>query len=421
MRTSVQTTQAIVSHPPEARKRKCIFEQVHVGEPAEYEAVVEMVASGVCHTDLGCGTAPDGTPGFPVHPYPRVSGHEGAAYVCAVGSKTTKVKPGDAVLLSFAFCTQCRNCQFGDPGYCHKFSALKFTGTKNAFQFPKDAAQEIRGSFFGQSSFSKLTRVQETSLVNVSKLIRHKDDLKLLALLGCGFQTGAGTVTELASTKPDDKVAITGLGGVGLAAIMTTDIWILEKLLGDGYISRESVDRREMCAKFGKDGKDFDGGALQRDFACFSQISTLNSQETSRVNVPNLLGLIETPSDGKVIGILEELIPHPECQELSSFAMIEDVSAIPKQRRKAWATHIRRTVGWLHDDGIIWGDGKADNVLIHPDSDEPGLIDFGGGTTPGWVDEHLPGSIDGDNQAVRRIFEFPEVEFCFRRAGCTLD
>lgn len=125
----------------------------------------------------------------------------------------------------------------------------------------------------------------------------------------------------------------------------------------------------------------------------------------------NLLGLIETPGDGKVIGILEELIPQAESQELSSLAMIEDVSAIPEQRRKAWATHIRRTVGWLHDNGIVWGDGKADNVLIHPDSDEPWLIDFGGGTTPGWVDEHLAGSVDGDNQAVCRIFEFLEVEF----------
>lgn len=66
---------------------------------------------------------------------------------------------------------------------------------------------------------------------------------------------------------------------------------------------------------------------------------------------------------------------------------------------------------WLHDKGIIWGDGKADNVLIHPDSDEPWLIDFGGGTTRGWVDEHLAGTVDGDNQAVSRIFEFLKVEF----------
>ncbi|KAM0542955.1 hypothetical protein ACHAPJ_012561 [Fusarium lateritium] len=220
MRASVQNTQAIISHAPKDGNRNWILEEVQIDGPAEYEAIVEMVASGVCHTDLGCGTAPDSTPGFPVPPYPRVLGHEGAGYVRAVGSKITKVKPGDAVLLSFAFCTQCHNCKYGAPGYCHQFTALNFSGSKTAFQLPENAAQEVGGSFFGQSSFSKLTRVQETSLVNVNKLIRNEEDLKLLAPLGCGIQTGAGTVTELAAAKPDDKVAVIGLGGVGLAAIM---------------------------------------------------------------------------------------------------------------------------------------------------------------------------------------------------------
>ncbi|KAJ4267029.1 hypothetical protein NW762_003127 [Fusarium torreyae] len=189
MRASVQNTQAIISHAPKNGTRNWVLEEVQVDGPAEYEAIVEMVASG-------------------------------AGYVRAVGSKITKVKPGDAVLLSFAFCTQCHNCKYGAPGYCHQFSALNFSGSKTAFQLPENAAQEVGGSFFGQSSFSKLTRVQETSLVNVNKLIRNEEDLKLLAPLGCGIQTGAGTVTELAAAKPDDKVAVIGLGGVGLAAIM---------------------------------------------------------------------------------------------------------------------------------------------------------------------------------------------------------
>ncbi|KAM5341495.1 hypothetical protein ACJ41O_014526 [Fusarium nematophilum] len=247
MRPSLQSTQAIVSHPPEDGKRRWILEEVQVAAPQEYEAIVEMVASGVCHTDLGCGTAPDGTPGFPVPPYPRVLGHEGAGYVRAVGSKITKVKPGDAVLLSFAFCTQCHNCQFGAPGYCHKFSELNFTGTKSAFKFPKNAKQEIGGSFFGQSSFSKLTRVQETSVVNVSKLVKSDEDLKLLAPLGCGIQTGAGTVTELASAKPDDKVAIIGLGGVGLAAIMAAKLRGCRNIIG---IDRVPA-RIEMAKRLG--------------------------------------------------------------------------------------------------------------------------------------------------------------------------
>ncbi|RTE78500.1 hypothetical protein BHE90_007019 [Fusarium euwallaceae] len=247
MKANVQTTQAIVSHAPEDGKRRWILEDVQVTEPGEYEAIVEMVASGVCHTDLGCGTAPDGTPGFPVPPYPRVLGHEGAGFVRAVGSKITKVKPGDAVLLSFAFCTKCHNCKFGAPGYCHEFSALNFTGTKKAFQFPTGTGPDVGGSFFGQSSFSKLSRVQETSLVNVSQLVRNKNDLKLLAPLGCGIQTGAGTVTELAAAKPSDKVAIIGLGGVGLAAIMAAKLKGCRTIIG---IDRVPA-RIEMAKKLG--------------------------------------------------------------------------------------------------------------------------------------------------------------------------
>lgn len=107
-----------------------------------------------------------------------------------MGSKITKVKPGDAVLLSFAFCIKCHNCRFGAPGYCEKFAELNFAGQKDAFRSRKAPDQPIGGSFFGQSSFSKLTRVQETSLVNVSKLVEGDDDLKLLAPLGCGIQVG---------------------------------------------------------------------------------------------------------------------------------------------------------------------------------------------------------------------------------------
>ncbi|KAM0418764.1 hypothetical protein ACHAPT_012274 [Fusarium lateritium] len=253
MKANVQTTQAIVAHAPEGGKRRWILEEVQVREPDEYEAIVEMVASGVCHTDLGCGTAPDGTPGFPVPPYPRVLGHEGAGFVRAVGSKITKVKPGDAVLLSFAFCTQCHNCKFGAPGYCHEFSALNFTGINKAFQFPNNAEQNVGGSFFGQSSFSKLSRVQETSLVNVSQSVRNKNDLKLLAPLGCGIQTGAGTVTELAGAKPNDKVAIIGLGGVGLAAIMAAKLKGCRTIIGIDRVPARIEMARKLGATHGID------------------------------------------------------------------------------------------------------------------------------------------------------------------------
>ena len=77
MASAPQVSQAIVCHPPVNGNRQWLFEQVQIGAPSDYEAIVELVATGICHTDLGCGTNPDGTLGFPVPPYPRILGHEG--------------------------------------------------------------------------------------------------------------------------------------------------------------------------------------------------------------------------------------------------------------------------------------------------------------------------------------------------------
>lgn len=74
---TLEATEAIVSHHPSDGERRWSFEKINIGAPGEYEAIVEITASGICHTDLGCGTDPDGSPGFPVSPYPRVLGHEG--------------------------------------------------------------------------------------------------------------------------------------------------------------------------------------------------------------------------------------------------------------------------------------------------------------------------------------------------------
>lgn len=78
----------------------------------------------------------------------------------------------------------------------------------------------INGSFFGQSSFSSVALAKESSVVNVSSLVKDREELKMMAPLGCGLQTGAGTLLRVAKATSEDSVAVLGLGGVGLAAIM---------------------------------------------------------------------------------------------------------------------------------------------------------------------------------------------------------
>ncbi|POS78361.1 hypothetical protein DHEL01_v203242 [Diaporthe helianthi] len=197
-------TQAIVCRQPIGGKRQWALEQVAIAPPSDDEVIVEIVASGICHTDFICGSAPDEDVALGLPPYPRVLGHEGAGYVRSVGPKVTKVR----------------------RGYCRDFTAINFGGSTNGFvsSEPSTHGEAIGGSFFGQSSFSRLTRAKEKSVVRVTEFLQDDDDLKVLAPLGCGIQTGAGTITELAMAKPSDKVAIIGLGAVGQAALMAAKI-----------------------------------------------------------------------------------------------------------------------------------------------------------------------------------------------------
>lgn len=144
--------------------------------------------------------------------------HIGAGYVEAVGSRVTVAKTSDAVVLSFRSCNTCRNCSGAHPAYCLEFTTLQFSG-QPALTHAK-TGEPVAGGFFGQSSFASLAIVNEASVVNVSTLVDSAADLRLYAPLGCGMQTGAGTITNIANVKAGDVVVVLGLGGVGLTAIM---------------------------------------------------------------------------------------------------------------------------------------------------------------------------------------------------------
>ncbi|SLM33872.1 related to zinc-containing long-chain alcohol dehydrogenase [Lasallia pustulata] len=220
----IHSARAIVSYPP-VEGRKWQLENVTVKEIRDDELLVQMVATGVCHTDLAIGSVPQ-----IAGPVPRVLGHEGAGYVKKVGSKVRVAKEGDAVLMSYASCTSCQRCRDGQPSYCALFTEVNTGAKPDAFRSTSNT--DVGGSFFGQSSFSSLSAVREDSVVNVSDIIKSEEELKLFAPLGCGFQTGAGTVTDLAGTSEKDTVTIFGLGGVGLAAVMGAKVKGAKTIIG---------------------------------------------------------------------------------------------------------------------------------------------------------------------------------------------
>ena len=187
-------------------------EEVELGEPRPHEVLVRMVATGLCHTDLSVRS------GVIPFPLPAVVGHEGAGVVEAVGAAVQRVRPGDRVLATFTSCGKCQNCTSGHPAYCHKFLPQNLLGgtRSDGSHTIHQQGRPLNAHFFGQSSFARHALVDDRSLVKVES----DAPLEVLAPLGCGIQTGAGTVMNVLRPEPGSTLAVFGVGGVGLAAVM---------------------------------------------------------------------------------------------------------------------------------------------------------------------------------------------------------
>lgn len=189
------------------------IETLSMEGPQDTEVLIRTVASGVCHTDISMVYHWEKADG------PQVLGHEGAGIVELIGKKVKAVRPGDHVVLSYQSCGTCRGCKNGRPTKCRRFYELNFgfhrLDGSNALE-----RSGVHGHFFGQSSFSSHILATERNIVKVSK----KLPLKIMAPLGCGIQTGAGTVMNTLHVQRGASIAILGTGAVGLAAVMAAHI-----------------------------------------------------------------------------------------------------------------------------------------------------------------------------------------------------
>ncbi|KAH1496029.1 hypothetical protein LV164_002290 [Aspergillus fumigatus] len=213
----------------------------------EKELLIEIVASGICQTDLHFAGAESG---FGVH-YPRIMGHEGAGYVREVGSGVQVAQIGDPVILSFSACRACESCETGHPAHCANFNPINFEVEPDNLVFSEEASTatepSIYGRFFGQSSFASYSIVREDSVVNVRGVVDARSELQLLSPLGCGIQTGSGAILNAAKATPKDRVAVLGLGGVGLSAVMGAKIAGCAQIIG---IERHA-SRLELAKQLG--------------------------------------------------------------------------------------------------------------------------------------------------------------------------
>jgi len=212
------------------------IESLELEGPRDDEILVRLVASGICRTDI------DFCDDWEEADKAAVLGHEGAGVVERVGKNVKRVKRGDHVVLSYQSCGHCRQCRGGHPAHCQHFYGANF-----GFQRPdgSNALQRsgVRGHFFGQSSFATHSLATERNLVKVSKDL----PLKVLSPLGCGLQTGAGTVMNSLKVSDGASIAVFGTGAVGLAAVMAA------RLVGAGPIIGVDIKpkRLQLALKLG--------------------------------------------------------------------------------------------------------------------------------------------------------------------------
>ncbi|MBA4609139.1 NAD(P)-dependent alcohol dehydrogenase [Aeromicrobium sp. Marseille-Q0843] len=191
------------------------IEELELDELRHGEVRVRMVGVGICHTDA---IVRDGV--YPT-PLPAVLGHEGSGIVEAIGDGVTSVAPGDHVVLAAAYCGHCTRCRRGEMAYCENLMAADFGGRRLDGSTALSADGEaISSHFFGQSSFSTHANVVEESVVKIPADV----PLEHLGPLGCGFNTGAGTVLNELQPEIGSTLAVFGAGAVGAAAIMAAKV-----------------------------------------------------------------------------------------------------------------------------------------------------------------------------------------------------
>jgi Zn-dependent alcohol dehydrogenase len=187
-------------------------EDVSLDGPNDDEVLVQVKATGACHSDYH---VMDGSWHGPAYPLPIILGHEAAGIVEKVGADVRSVKPGDHVVLSFApNCGRCRMCTIGQPNLCSGMRSPAGT-------FPDGTRRHRKGTLElncfgrGMSSFAEYSVVHESAAIKINPEM----PMEAAALVGCAVMTGVGAVLNTAKVEPGSTVAVFATGGVGLSVV----------------------------------------------------------------------------------------------------------------------------------------------------------------------------------------------------------
>ncbi|WP_370243218.1 S-(hydroxymethyl)glutathione dehydrogenase/class III alcohol dehydrogenase [Alteromonas abrolhosensis] len=274
--THIKSKAAVAWGPGEPLK----MEEVDVELPKKGEVLVRIVATGVCHTDAFTlsGDDPEGV-------FPSILGHEGGGIVEMVGEGVTSVEVGDHVIpLYTAECGECKFCKSGKTNLCQAVRETQGKGLMpdGTSRFSKDG--EPIYHYMGCSTFSEYTVLPEISLAKVNKTA----PLEEVCLLGCGVTTGMGAVLKTAKVQEGDTVAIFGLGGIGLSAIIGARMAGAGRIIGIDINESKFDLAKQLGATDLVNPKNFDkpiqevivemtDGGVDYSFECIGNVNVMRS------------------------------------------------------------------------------------------------------------------------------------------------
>jgi len=251
--------------------------EVDLEGPKAGEVLVEIKATGICHTDAFTlsGDDPEGA-------FPAILGHEGAGIVVEVGSGVKSVKPGDAVIpLYTPECRECDFCLHPKTNLCQSIRSTQGQGLMpdSSSRFSLDGEPILH--YMGCSTFSNFTVMPEIALAK----IREDAPFDKVCYIGCGVTTGVGAVAFDAKVEPGSTVAVFGLGGIGLNVIQGARMVGADRIIGVDI----NPTRAKLGTQFGMtdfiNPKDVDdvtqaiidltGGGVDYSFECIGNVDTM--------------------------------------------------------------------------------------------------------------------------------------------------
>ena len=214
--------------------------EVNLEGPKAGEVLIEIKATGICHTDefTRSGDDPEGI-------FPAILGHEGAGVVVEVGPGVTSVKPGDHVIpLYTPECRQCASCLSGKTNLCTAIRATQGQGLMpdGTTRFSMLDGTPIR-HYMGCSTFSNYTVLPEIAVAKV----REDAPFDKICYIGCGVTTGIGAVINTAKVEIGAKAVVFGLGGIGLNVLQGLRLAGADMIIGVDL----NNDKKEMAERFG--------------------------------------------------------------------------------------------------------------------------------------------------------------------------